>query len=255
MSSAGCEEFRELEVEFALGILPGRERMAALAHLSRCPACRSEADHLSALCDGLVDLLPGANPPPGFDRAVAAHLGDLAHGQPASAQPTPGQPAPGQPASGEPVSRSSEQTPRRPSRPRLVAAAALIAVAAGISGWAVGTTGHQRPTPVATGTSDVEHRVLEARFVSGHPVTGYAFAYYGDPSWVFMTVHASGGLSRVSCRLLERNGTNLDGGTVTLTHGSGYWGVPLPVAAGALASAELVGPHGEILGRAAFSAS
>lgn len=39
-SEISCEKLREIGAELALGVLPGRERAGAVAHLERCADCR-----------------------------------------------------------------------------------------------------------------------------------------------------------------------------------------------------------------------
>jgi hypothetical protein len=104
MVDPGCERFREVGAELALGVLPARDRAAAMAHLQECPACESYLGELTALGDRLVGLVPGVEPPVGFEQRVMDRL-DL----PASA-------------------------PRR-RRVVLTFAAVLLALALGAAGW------------------------------------------------------------------------------------------------------------------------
>ncbi|MFF3762754.1 hypothetical protein ACFYYR_01465 [Streptomyces sp. NPDC001922] len=75
MTDLTCAELRELGAELALGILPGRERAVAIAHLDRCPSCREYIEHLTLAEDGLLGLLPGSEPPVGFEKRVLRRLG------------------------------------------------------------------------------------------------------------------------------------------------------------------------------------
>ncbi|MGW2915272.1 hypothetical protein ACWC9X_33180, partial [Streptomyces asoensis] len=70
-----CERLRELDAELALGVLPARERADAVAHLDRCPDCREHVERLTVVGDGLLALLPGAEPPVGFESRVLSSLG------------------------------------------------------------------------------------------------------------------------------------------------------------------------------------
>ncbi|MGW4984561.1 anti-sigma factor family protein, partial [Streptomyces mirabilis] len=72
-----CEKLREIGAELALGILPGRERAAAVAHLDRCADCREYVEQLTLVGDGLIGLLPGCEPPVGFETRVAQALTTL----------------------------------------------------------------------------------------------------------------------------------------------------------------------------------
>ncbi|HEV2368250.1 MAG TPA: zf-HC2 domain-containing protein, partial [Acidimicrobiales bacterium] len=63
-----CAELRDIAPELALGVLPGQERAAALAHLQSCPACQAEVEHLTDVADELVALAPAVEPPLGFEQ-------------------------------------------------------------------------------------------------------------------------------------------------------------------------------------------
>src|SRR5262249_27686356 len=106
-----CREVRDSSAEFALGILPAEERASVAAHLLRCPSCREEVEGMMAVGTRLLDLVPGTEPPLGFDRRVLARV----HGSHAAAR---------------------TRSWRRPSR--LVAAIAAAAAAAALFasvGW------------------------------------------------------------------------------------------------------------------------
>ncbi|MEU1168323.1 zf-HC2 domain-containing protein, partial [Streptomyces sp. NPDC005921] len=66
-SDAHCEKLREVGAELALGVLPGRERAEAVAHLDGCADCREYVRQLTGIGDRLIGLLPDAEPPPGFE--------------------------------------------------------------------------------------------------------------------------------------------------------------------------------------------
>jgi hypothetical protein len=74
-SSPGCDETRALAPELALGIADGRERAAALEHLSSCTDCRRFLAELAEVSDGLLALAPAREPPVGFESDVVATLG------------------------------------------------------------------------------------------------------------------------------------------------------------------------------------
>ena len=46
LNEMGCAEFAGVAAELALGVLTGRERARALAHLDRCDACREVRSEL-----------------------------------------------------------------------------------------------------------------------------------------------------------------------------------------------------------------
>ncbi|MGW2460837.1 hypothetical protein ACWC2M_17685, partial [Streptomyces sp. NPDC001761] len=71
---ANCEKLRELGAELALGVLPGRERAEAVAHLDRCADCREYVRQLTLVGDRLAGLLPDREPPPGFAATTGSSL-------------------------------------------------------------------------------------------------------------------------------------------------------------------------------------
>ncbi|HVT70527.1 MAG TPA: hypothetical protein VHF26_22465, partial [Trebonia sp.] len=100
-----CAELAEVAAELALGVLTGRERAAAVAHLDACDACREDVRQLMETGGQLLELLPSAEPPAGFENRVLGRLG----------LPAPAQ----EPAQG-PAHEQAEPrpTPRHESGPR-----------------------------------------------------------------------------------------------------------------------------------------
>jgi hypothetical protein len=65
----------DVAAEVALGVLTGRERAMAVAHLEECETCREDVRQLMATSDQLLELLPPAEPPAGFETRVLERLG------------------------------------------------------------------------------------------------------------------------------------------------------------------------------------
>ena len=61
MDDMSCDEFAEVAAELALGVLTGRERAAALAHLDGCESCREQVRELTMTGEELLALLPSPN--------------------------------------------------------------------------------------------------------------------------------------------------------------------------------------------------
>jgi hypothetical protein len=70
-----CSELADAAAELALGVLTGRERAVAIAHLNACEACREDVRQLMATGEQLRELLPPAEPPAGFETRVLQRLG------------------------------------------------------------------------------------------------------------------------------------------------------------------------------------
>jgi hypothetical protein len=79
LSEMECAGFAGVREELALGVLTGRERAEALAHLGCCAACREDVRRLTVTGEELLRLLPAGEPPPGFETRVLELLGLTAH--------------------------------------------------------------------------------------------------------------------------------------------------------------------------------
>lgn len=222
-----CDEAAELLPELALGILPGDQRTAALAHVADCGACQAELDELADTADAVVDLVPRVEPPAGFEQRVLAAVTDSAAPAPA---PTP-------------------IRPRRVTGPRawLGAAAAVALVAAGFGGWSVGHGSPARPHGVPAAAPGP---LVEASLMSGTTTVGRVFAYWDSPGWVYMTVEGAGITGRVACVLTTADGNRIDLGWFDVTGGRGSWGAPVPVDPSTIRQARLVTEGGRVLATA-----
>lgn len=232
-----CEELRDgLGAELALGVLPAQERAAAIAHLDRCSGCRKHVEQMTRVSDGLLGLLPGTEPPVGFEKRV---LGDL-----------------------EGAARIRRRHRRlRALRPLAVGGA--VALLFGFGGWTVGSTvGASPPASPPAATSTAEHDVMEANFMAHGHLVGKAFAYPGSPGWVYMSIgnrvdyhNESGKTATVTCQLVRTDGSTVSLGDYPLKDGRGHWGAPAPVNPATLSAARLLNANGSVLATAHFAAS
>jgi hypothetical protein len=131
------------------------------------------------------------------------------------------------------------------------AAAALLLVAgtATATSLAVG----RAPAPVAShavGAASVRSAQLVS--ANGRPL-GRAYAYSGNPSWVFMDVRASGLAGDYSCELHLANGRTVTAGLVSVYNGTGDWAHTVRVQMDQLRRAALVTPAGVTVATATFS--
>ncbi|MFI8965097.1 anti-sigma factor family protein [Streptomyces sp. NPDC053493] len=224
-----CGRLRELGAELALGALPARERAEALAHLDRCPDCREHVRRLTAVGDGLLGLLPGAEPPVGFESRVVRAMA----------------PAP-----------AARGRRGRAGRLRLAAAAVAAALACGFGGWAVGSTVVGSAPAAVTQRTELREAALlagghEVGRIYAHPGTGT-----GAGGWVYMSVDLDGaGGGPVRCLLVRADGSAFPVGSFPLKDGYGYWGAPvadLGSGAGTVTGARLVAQDGHVLAEARF---
>jgi len=212
----------ELAPELALDVLTGYERAAAQAHLGMCPQCREYVSSLTLIGDRLLTLVPGAEPPVGFEDRVLERMGFPA------------------------------QRVARPARrrwwPMTVAAAAVVAVVFGVGGWVVGDLNAHSTVAQAP-----QHQVMRFAQFRGtdQRQVGQVITYLGSPWWVFMSV-TNGMSGNVTCQLVEENGKVVSIGTFQLTGGKGSWGSPLDVDPNNVVGARLVSDHGAVLATATF---
>jgi hypothetical protein len=246
-----CTQLADVAAGLALGVVTGRERADAIAHLDRCEACREEVRQLMQASDGLLGLLPAADPPAGFAARVLARLGLGPAGATRGARP--GKIA----AAGRPARRRGPgRGPRRaggPSRPgparRILAVAAvcLALIAAGLGGWRI-----------SAATSPASHAVVQAPLISASLVTGSGKTvgtitwYSGSPRWLSMSVDMASGNETVTCQLAGADGRFTTIGSFRLTSGNGAWGTANPGINGTVRGARLVAADGTVLASASF---
>jgi len=234
MNEMTCRELHDVAAELALGVLTGRERAQAIAHLDHCEACRENVRQLTMTGEGLLGLLPAMEPPVGFETRVLDRIG-LSSIPDAPPAPVPASPAP---------------APRRQfgrTRRMLAMAAAVVGIiVGGVGGWAL-HNGTSSPTPTALDS---------AALVSvSHQAVGKIYLYRGHPQWLYMSVSLHGGNETVLCQVESRSGQISTVGSFQLTSGYGYWGSPAPGNPGSLKGARLVTPNGKVLATASFHAS
>ncbi|MBT2400726.1 zf-HC2 domain-containing protein [Streptomyces sp. ISL-100] len=218
-----CDRMRDLAAELALGILPAQERAQAVAHLDRCPGCRQDIEQLTLVGDGLLGLLPGTEPPVGFETRVANRMNP---------------------------ERSATPRLRLRRRLRVTAAAAALAIACGFGGWAVGTSFDDAPAP--SSQAQGQPVLLQAALVAGVQEVGRIYVYPGSPGWVYMSVDLEDGGGTVRCRLERSDGTTVPVGSFSLKGGYGYWGAPAPVDPATVSGAQLLATDGSVLATAKF---
>jgi hypothetical protein len=244
LNEMGCQEFSDVAAELALGVLTGRERAQALAHLDHCASCREEVGQLTATGEGLLGLLPSVEPPAGFETRVMDRLGLTA---PA---PSPASRAGWTtriPRLGRKPARGAGPGPARPPgrtrRALALAAVTLAVVAAGLGGWGL------RPgAPAPAGAPLSSATLLSA----SHQAAGKVFLYQGSSRWLYMSVDIPARNGTVICEVESGNGHITTVGSFQVTDGRGYWGSPVPVTQGPLTGARLVGPGGTVLATASF---
>ena len=253
LNEMGCAEFADVAAELALGVLTGRERARALAHLDQCDACRENVRQLTVTGEELVGLLPAIEPPAGFETRVMERLG--------LGTPSPA-PAPARARQVSPARRFGLKladwtgggwTGRGGvSRPRLILAAAAVAVAVivgGLGGWGLHAT---TSSPTASALSSA------TLLTASHQTAGKIYFYDAGSRWLYMSVNipsgSAAGNATVICQVEGPDGHVTTVGSFRLAGGYGYWGSPDPVTSGPLTGARLVTTTGTVLATATFPA-
>ena len=231
LNSMSCAEFADSAAELALGVLTGRERAEALAHLDYCEACREHVRQLTITGEEMLGLLPTAEPPAGFETRVMDRLGFP-------------MPAP------QPI-RHRRQRPAwsHGFSPRRVLAAAAVVVAlmvGAVGGWGL----HAATTPADSST--LSSATLLA--AGNHDPVGKLFVYHGESQWLYMTVDMSSGNDTVICQLVGADGHITTVGAFRLADGYGSWASPASTSDGVPVGARLVTADGKVLATATLSA-
>jgi hypothetical protein len=223
MTELSCRQCREVAVELALGVLPGVERARALSHLDHCAACHTAVAALTCTGDRLVELLPSAEPPAGFEDRVMTALAPTA---------------------------------LRRRRWWVPAAAVVCASALLVGAWALGR--HSSPVGLPE-AGRATRAVLFAPLTAGGQEVGQVFLYPGRPSWIYLSLDfdrtAEGGEATsgtVRCELVRQDGSTVPVGEFRLAKGYGGWGAPVPVDRGPPSAARVIGSTGAILATAHF---
>lgn len=214
MVDPGCTSVRESLAELALGILRGDELREATAHLEHCRDCQREVAGMLPVASQLLELIPGTEPPLGFDRRVLREVA--------------------------PPDRRTLLIARH--RALLAAVAAAVAAVIGVSGWLA-----ER----GTGTSGVHPQLAAALTAQGHDVG--SIEAYGRPLWLKVTVHGAGVSGAVTCEVVHRDGSVTRMGSFDLVSGSGTWSTPDTGNMAGITGARLVDADGHVVAVARFS--
>jgi anti-sigma-K factor RskA len=242
LNEMGCAEFADAAAELALGVLTGRERARALAHLDWCDACRENVRQLAVTGEELVGLLPSIEPPAGFETRVMERLG--------LATPAPARElSPARRFGRKLAGWMGGAGPGRPRRLLAAAAAAVAVIAAGLGGWGL---------HAATSSPPASPLSSAALLTASHQTAGKIYFYDSGSRWLYMSVNIGPGSGAaangtVLCQVEGPDGHITTIGSFRLTGGYGYWGSPDPATNGPLTGARLVTTTGDILATATFS--
>jgi hypothetical protein len=250
LNEMSCAGFGDVAAELALGVLTGRDRAEALAHLDHCEACREHVRQLTMTGEGLLELLPSREPPAGFETRVMERLGLAVPERRTARRIGPVSRLAGrlrgrherQPDERETVRPSGLWLASRPRRLVAAAAVALALVASGLGGWGL----HGTTSPATASSPLSSAALLSAR----HQPVGEIFYYDGNPSWIYMSVTMDAGSGRVICQLEGADGHVTTVGSFRLKDGYGSWGSPAAASQGEPVAARLLAADGTVLATA-----
>jgi Putative zinc-finger len=249
-----CGQLVDMAAELALGVLTGRERAAALAHLDGCPACSEYVRELTDTGEELLGLLPPHEPPAGFESRVLERIGlpvpsietrpSAAETQTGGARVLPlrrGKPADGR------------RTGTRRASTRTLAAAAIVGavLAGGLGGWGL----HAATSPAQSAPNYAAGAALRTAtlLTADHQAAGEVFVHDSGPRWMYANVDLDNAkTATVTCQLETADGKLLTVGSFRLTDGYGFWGGPWTSTA-KVTGARLVTQNGTVLASATFS--
>jgi hypothetical protein len=221
----GCESHSGELAELALGVLTGRERAQALAHVESCPRCADELEQLSRIADTVVQVAPAVEPPMGFEVRLFEKMG----------------------VSDDLAQRRHARAMRRRVAVVGVAAAAAVALGLGLS-----LPSSSGPTVSAEGGAAHAHVVSAPLLENGHVVGRVAFG--GTRPWMSMMLADSGAQGTVNCVVVTRDGVTHHVGTfVASSGGYGAWIAPLHVSPKDVRRAEVASPDGTVIASATLS--
>src|SRR5580704_10345982 len=219
MRQHDCDAHQEELPELALGVLTGRDRVRALAHVESCPRCAEELEQLSRTADAVVQVAPEVEPPMGFETRLFERMGV------------------------SDVRRRRRITPRW-AVGALAAAAAVAALAVGLSLAA------SSPTP-PTQSAQPAKGVVAADLVEHGTVVGRVATHDGPHPWVSMMLFDSSARGRVNCVVVTSDGARHQVGWFDASdEGYGAWIAPLSVKPQDVRSAEVVTPSGTVIATA-----
>jgi hypothetical protein len=282
-----CAELADVAAELALGVLTGRERAMAIAHLDRCDECREHVRQLMATGEQLLELLPPAEPPAGFETRVLARLGLPAPAEaegrreehdyprlisegggnpghrgaagggtrpradrPRADRPRADRPRADRPRAGQPSAPpAGPGGTRRPGRMRRVLATAAVGLAVIVAGLG----GWRIGAGTAPAVSSAAGPLKSASLLSAtHQDVGDIYVYSGSSTWLYMSVDLGSGNAAVTCEVVGKDGQVSKVGSFQLADGYGSWGSPDPGNVGPLSGARIVSADGTVLATATF---
>ncbi|GAA5161127.1 hypothetical protein GCM10023321_44860 [Pseudonocardia eucalypti] len=217
MSEIDCQRFQQLAPEFALNGLVGRERAQMLSHLTGCPTCQKMAHDLAETADRILELVPEADPPAGFELELMTTF----------------------------------RRPGREYRWPASLAAALLAIALVLGGWIVGRSNPAASAPADDARPGVR-TVLYAPLIKDELWLGQAYMDPDESGWMYISLTAPVPDTTITCDIIRPEGSTVRIGTFPFTHGHAEWGAATLTKLDAAAVARLSDSQGNVIASARF---
>ena len=179
-------------------------------------------EQLSLAADSLLEVVPGVEPPLGFEVRFMERLG---------------------------AGRAVRQPVHRQwfvRRASLVMACVMVLVAVGIgvgTGWLV-RGGEYSPVARSAFGTEPGGRVETASLVAAGRSVGNVTLYVGRTTWLFMSLDDGSWSGEASCQVRLEGGKTVLLGTFWLDNGYGAWGVTLAPGTGRIQSASVLSGGG-----------
>jgi anti-sigma factor RsiW len=228
----GCSRYSDDLAELALGVLTGRDRARALAHVDECPRCAEELEQMSRVADTVLQVAPEVEPPVGFESRLFERMGVT--------------------DASRPPRRRLRALPRlRSIRPRQWVPAAVAAAAFAALG--LGLTTASAPPGIQANATHGTKTVLSGAFVQHGETVGHVVAVGGDRPWMSMMLEDSTARGVVRCVVVTRDGVTHVVGSFVARDGYGAWVAPLHLDPKDVQKTEVVTPDGAVIASATLS--
>ena len=229
----GCARYTDDLAELALGVLTGRDRARALAHVDGCPRCAEELEQMSRVADTVLQVAPEVEPPVGFESRLFERMGVTDASRPARR-------------------RLPALPPLRSIRPRQWVPAA-VAAAAAFAALGLGLSTASAPPGAPAIATQGTKTVLSGTFVQHGESVGHVVAVGGDRPGMSMMLEDSTASGVVRCVVVTRDGVRHEVGTFVAREGYGAWVAPLRLDPRDVQKAEVVTPDGAVIATATLS--
>jgi hypothetical protein len=233
-ANSGCEAYSADLAELALGVLTGRERARALAHVDTCPRCADELEQLSRAADAVLLAAPAQEPPAGFEVELLDRMGVRAV---------------------IPRKHRLAWTPRWATAAVASAAAAVAALGVGLGVTLSSSPGSPQLSTSPVAEAPATHMESAKLTAEGGRTVGHIVYSEGTKPWMAVMLANPGPHGRTGtykCVVVDKHGVTHTVGTLVAKDGYGAWYAPLQINPNHLSRAEVVSSSGAVIATASL---